>query len=109
MSTSGALDLTGCRTGLSVLGAIEGETLVFFIEELLAPTLKRGDLVVMDNCPIHKDGGERRPHCSLRGLGPVSPAVLAGSEPHSTRLVKSEGPPAGAQAPDPGGCTGGVG
>jgi transposase len=54
VSTSGALDLRGVRTGLSVPGAIDGETLVFFIEELLAPTLKRGDLVFMDNCPIHK-------------------------------------------------------
>jgi hypothetical protein len=35
VSTIGALDLRGFRTGLSVPGAIEGETLVFFIEELL--------------------------------------------------------------------------
>jgi transposase len=54
VSTIGALALTGFRTGLSVSGAIDGETLVFFIEELLAPTLNRGDLVFMDNCPIHK-------------------------------------------------------
>jgi transposase len=54
VSTIGALDLTGFRTGLSVPGAMDGETLVFFIEELLAPTLNRGDLVFMDNCPIHK-------------------------------------------------------
>jgi transposase len=53
-STIGALDLRGFRTGLSVPGTIEGETMVFFIEEMLAPTLKRGDLVLMDNCPIHK-------------------------------------------------------
>jgi transposase len=33
---------------------MEGETLGFFIEELLAPTLKPGELVFMDNCPIHK-------------------------------------------------------
>ena len=54
VSTIGALDLRGFRTGLSVPGVIDGETLVFFIEELLAPTLHRGDLVFMDNCPIHK-------------------------------------------------------
>lgn len=54
VSTIGALDLKGSRTGLSVPGAIDGETMVFFVEELLAPTLKRGDLVFMDNCPIHK-------------------------------------------------------
>ena len=54
VSTIGALDLRGFRTGLSVPGAIDGETMVVFIEELLAPTLKRGDLGFMDNCPIHK-------------------------------------------------------
>ena len=54
VATIGALDLRGFRTGLSVPGAIDGETMVVFIEELLASTLKRGDLVFMDNCPIHK-------------------------------------------------------
>ena len=54
VSTLGAIDRTGIRTGLSVPGAIDGETMVFFVEELLAPTLKRGEVVFMDNCPIHK-------------------------------------------------------
>ena len=54
VSTIGALALDGIRTGLSVPGAIDGDTLLFFVEELLAPTLKRGDIVVMDNSPIHK-------------------------------------------------------
>jgi transposase len=39
---------------LSVPGPIEGDTRLFFVEELLVPTLKRGDIVVMDNNPIHK-------------------------------------------------------
>jgi transposase len=54
VSTLGALSLEGLRTGLSVPGAIDGETRLFFVEELLVPTLKRGDIVVMDNNPIHK-------------------------------------------------------
>ena len=54
VSTIGALALDGLRTGLSVAGAIDGETMLFFIEELLAPTLQRGDIVFMDNCAIHK-------------------------------------------------------
>jgi transposase len=37
-----------------VPGAIDGETMSFFVEELLVPTLKRGEIVVMDNNPIHK-------------------------------------------------------
>jgi transposase len=54
ISTIGAIGLEGIRTGLSVPGAIDGETLLFFVEELLVPTLNRGDLVVMDNASIHK-------------------------------------------------------
>lgn len=54
LSTIGAIGLTGLRAGLSVPGAIDGETMVFFVEEILAPTLKRGEVVFFDNCPIHK-------------------------------------------------------
>jgi transposase len=54
VSTIGALGLAGLHTGLSVPGAIDGETMLFFVEELLVPTLKRGDIVLMDNNPIHK-------------------------------------------------------
>ena len=54
LSTIGALGLEGIRTGLSVPGPIDGETMLVFVEELLGPTLKRGDIVLMDNTPIHK-------------------------------------------------------
>ena len=54
VSTIGAIGLEGIRTGLSVPGAIDGETMLFFVEELLVPTLKCGDMVVMDNNSIHK-------------------------------------------------------
>jgi transposase len=37
-----------------VPGPIAGDTMLFFVEELLVPTLKRGDIGVMDNNPIHK-------------------------------------------------------
>jgi transposase len=54
VSTIGAIGLNGIRTALSVPGPIDGETLLFFVEELLVPTLKRGDIVLMDNAAIHK-------------------------------------------------------
>ncbi len=54
VSTIGAMSRDGIRTGLSVPGAIDGETMLFFVEELLVPTLKHGDIVVMDNNLIHK-------------------------------------------------------
>ena len=54
VSTIGAIGLDGIRTGLSVPGPIDGETMLFFVEDLLVPTLHRGDIVLMDNAPIHK-------------------------------------------------------
>jgi transposase len=54
VSTIGALGLEGMRTGLSVPGPIDSDTMLFFVEELLVPTLKRGDIIVMDNNPTHK-------------------------------------------------------
>lgn len=54
LSTIGAVGLTGMRTALSVPGAIDSETMIFFVEEMLAPTLKRDEIVFFDNCQIHK-------------------------------------------------------
>ena len=38
-------------------GAMNGETFLAYIEQCLAPTLHRGDIVVMDNAPTHKVKG----------------------------------------------------
>ena len=54
VSTIGALALDGLRTGLRVPGAIAGDTMLVCVEELLAPTLTRGAMVVMANTPIHQ-------------------------------------------------------
>lgn len=54
VSTIGALGLEGMRTGLSGPGSSDSDTMLFFVEELLVPTLKRGDIVVMDTNPTHK-------------------------------------------------------
>jgi DDE superfamily endonuclease len=54
VSTSGAMSLEGIRTGVRVPGAMDGETMLFCVKELLVPTLKRGDIVVMENNPIPK-------------------------------------------------------
>lgn len=38
-------------------GAMNGETFLAYIEQCLAPTLGRGDIVVMDNLKAHKVAG----------------------------------------------------
>ena len=105
VSTIGAIGLDGIRTGLSVPGAIDGETMLFFVEELLVPTLKRDDIVVMDNNPIHKLDDIEDAIEGVGRLGPVSSNVLAGSEPDRKLLVESEIPPAVAQAAHVAGLT----
>ncbi len=38
-------------------GAMNGETFKAYVEQFLAPTLKRGDIVFMDNVSVHKVDG----------------------------------------------------
>jgi transposase len=58
-------------------GAINGERFLAWVEQDLAPTLRRGDLVIMDNLPAHKVQGVREAvqarHAHLLYLPPYSP------------------------------------
>src|SRR6201747_2645794 len=40
-------------------GAINGELFLAYVEQILVPTLKPGDVVIMDNLRIHKMAGVR--------------------------------------------------
>lgn len=42
---------------LLIPGAMNGQTFLAYVEQCLAPTLKRGDIVVMDNLRTHKVAG----------------------------------------------------
>ena len=56
---------------------MNGQTLKAYVEQILAPTLRRGDIVVMDNVAIHKVAGVRQPiearGATLVYLSPYSP------------------------------------
>ena len=52
-----ALDHRGMRCSTVVDGAVNGDVFAAFVEQVLAPTLSPGDVVVMDNLSSHK--GER--------------------------------------------------
>ena len=58
-------------------GAINGERFLAWVEQGLAPTLRRGDLVIMDNLPAHKVQGVREAVQARRArllyLPPYSP------------------------------------
>ena len=58
-------------------GAMHGAAFVAYVEQLLVPTLRTGDIVVMDNLPAHRAAGVRdaihQAGAELRFLPPYSP------------------------------------
>jgi transposase len=74
---TGALRLSGMTAPMVLDGAMNGVTFRAYVEQVLTPTLRPGDIVVMDNLPAHKAEGVRhaieRAGCELRYLPPYSP------------------------------------
>lgn len=71
------LRMDGMVAPLTLDGPINGETFVAYIEQFLAPVLKPGDVVVMDNLSSHKAAGVKEAieavGASLLYLPPYSP------------------------------------
>lgn len=55
----GALRKNGMTAPMIIEGAMNGEAFLAYVEQCLAPTLKRGDRVMMDNLLVHKTPGVR--------------------------------------------------
>ncbi|ANN60883.1 transposase [Mesorhizobium loti] len=72
-----ALRLTGMTAPFVYDGAMSGNMLLAYVEQVLVPTLSEGDVVVMDNLPAHKAAGVRdaidAAGASLLYLPPYSP------------------------------------
>jgi transposase len=49
-----SLSATGMGQSMSVEGATDGAAFETYVEHFLAPTLKKGQIVVMDNLQVHK-------------------------------------------------------
>jgi transposase len=71
------LRTTGVTAPLVIDGAINGDTFRAYVEQVLAPTLKPGDIVIRDNLSSHKVTGVREAiearGATLRYLPPYSP------------------------------------
>ena len=48
-------------------GPMTGQSFIAYVEQMLAPTLKRGDILVMDNVPTHRVRGVREA-VAIRGV-----------------------------------------
>jgi transposase len=73
----GALRQTGFTAPMVLDGPMNGQTFRAWVEQCLVPTLRPGDIVVMDNLPAHKVAGLRQTMeavgATLRYLPPYSP------------------------------------
>ena len=74
---TGALRLGGMTAPMVLDGPMNGEAFQAYLEQVLVPTLRRGDTVIMDNLPAHKGLDVRRAieaaGAMLRYLPPYSP------------------------------------
>ena len=73
----GGLRLCGMTAPFVLEGAMNGPLFLAYVKQCLVPTLKRGDIVVMDNLPVHKVAGVREAieaaGATLLYLPPYSP------------------------------------
>ena len=54
-----ALRIDGLTAPYVIDGAMDGPSFLAYVEQVLAPTLRRGDIVFMDNLRTHKIAGVR--------------------------------------------------
>jgi len=73
----GGLTNRGCIAPYVLDGAMDGPTFKAWTEQMLAPKLQPGDIIIMDNLPAHKVQGMRQEieakGAVLRYLPPYSP------------------------------------
>jgi transposase len=75
----GALRAEGLTAPTVIDGAMNGPTFLAYIQQQLAPTLRPGDIVVMDNLSAHKVAGVR---AAIEAVG----AIVAYLPPYSPDL-----------------------
>lgn len=56
---TGALRLSGMTAPMVLDGAMNGDAFKAYVEQVLAPTLSPGDIVIMYNLPAHRAAGVR--------------------------------------------------
>ena len=76
---TGALKLSGMTAPMVLDGPTNGAAFLAYIEQVLVPTLRPGDTVIMDNLPAHKAEGVRQAievaGCRLLYSRPTAPIL----------------------------------
>ena len=59
LTVIGAMNSQGLQATMTLPGATDGYAFTAYIENVLGPTLRKGQVVVMDNLSVHKVAGVR--------------------------------------------------
>ena len=89
----GALRLTGITAPMVLDGPINGLAFQAYVDQVLVPELKPGDVVVMDNLGSHK-GASVRSSIEAAGSASLSSALQSRLQSNRKRLRQAQGPPA---------------
>ena len=84
-------------------GPINGESFLAYVEQVLAPTLKPGDIVVMDNLGSHKGAAIRQSHSRPRRAALLPAAIFARPQSDRAGLRKAQKAAAKSRAANHGG------
>ena len=83
----GALRHNKMTAPMVIEGAMTGEMFLAYVEQCLVPTLRRNDIVVMDNCRVHLVAGIReaieKARATVRYLPKYSPDLNPIELPYS--------------------------
>jgi transposase len=71
-------------------GPIDGESFRIYVEKVLLPTLRPGDIVIMDNLGSHKGKAVRQIIRSAGGQAFLPAEILTRPEPHRTGLRQAQ-------------------
>ena len=70
-------------------GPINGESFLAYVEQILVPTLKPRDIVIMDNLGSHKGSHTRKAIRQLRAP-PVPATLFAGPQSHRAGVCQAQ-------------------
>ena len=72
-------------------GPMNATIFVTYLKECLAPKLKRGDVVIMDNLPVHRVAAGTRSNRRSRSETTLSSQIFPGSQPDRASLQQTQG------------------
>ena len=95
----GALRLEGMTAPMTLDGAMNGAAFLAYVKQVLAPTLKPGDIVVMDNLPAHKPSSIREAIEATRRRVALPAALQPGLQPNRAGVLQDQNIPQKSRRP----------